>query len=140
MFVDYLLCIGGGTEETNAEEEVLLLEDICVPFTGEDTDLDNLVDNVFPNLDANKTDSDCITSRAILSTRNDCVDRINMKMINRFQGEERVYHSFDSAVDDPNNYYPSEFLNTLTPNGLPPHVLKLKKKLSRHIAQKHRSC
>jgi hypothetical protein len=51
---------------------------------------------------------------------------INMRMISHFQGDEMVYHSFDFAVDDPNNYYPPEFLNTLTPNGLPPHVLKLK--------------
>jgi hypothetical protein len=49
-----------------------------------------------------------------------------MKMIGRFHGDEMVYHSFDRAVDDPHNYYPEEFLNTLTPNGLPPHVLKLK--------------
>jgi hypothetical protein len=47
-------------------------------------------------------------------------------MINKFQGGEVVYHSFDEAVDDPRNYYPQEFLNTLTPNGIPPHVLKLK--------------
>jgi hypothetical protein len=29
-------------------------------------------------------------------------------------------------VDDPHNYYHEEFLNTLTPNDLPPYVLKLK--------------
>jgi hypothetical protein len=51
---------------------------------------------------------------------------INMKMISRFQRDEMVYHSFDITVDDPHNYCPSEFLNTLTPNGLSPHVLKLK--------------
>eukprot|EP00267_Zea_mays_P024246 XP_008650741.1 uncharacterized protein LOC103631661 [Zea mays] len=49
----------------------------------------------------------------------DEVDMINMRIIDRFQGEQMMYHSFDTAVDDPNNYYPSEFLNTLTPNGLP---------------------
>jgi ATP-dependent DNA helicase PIF1 len=126
-FADFLLRIGGGTEEINDKDEVLLPESLCIPYTGDDKDLDSLIDWVFSKLDDNKADSNYITSRAILCTKNDCVDRINMKMINKFQGDERVYHSFDEAVDDPNNYYPSEFLNTLTPNGLPPHVLKLKK-------------
>jgi ATP-dependent DNA helicase PIF1 len=121
------LHIGGGTEEVNDEGEVLLLESLCIAYTGDDMDLDSLIDWVFLKLDDNKADSNYITSRAILSTENDCVDRINMKMIHKFQGDERVYSSFDEAVDDPNNYYPSEFLNTLTSNGLPPHVLKLKK-------------
>jgi hypothetical protein len=47
-------------------------------------------------------------------------------MIDRFQGEEKVYYSFDSVEEDPYGYYPQEFLNSLTPNGLPPHMLKLK--------------
>jgi ATP-dependent DNA helicase PIF1 len=51
---------------------------------------------------------------------------INMKMIGRFYEDEMMYHSFDCAVDDPQPYYLEEFLNTLTPNDLPPHVLKLK--------------
>jgi ATP-dependent DNA helicase PIF1 len=89
-------------------------------------DLDRLIKCIFPKLNENMTNKDYITSRAILLTRNDWVDRLNMKMIDSFQGGEVEYHSFDSVVDDPHNYYPSEFLNTLTPNGLPPHMLKLK--------------
>ncbi|XP_066340566.1 ATP-dependent DNA helicase PIF1-like [Miscanthus floridulus] len=96
-FADYLLRIVGGTKEVNGDD-----------------------------LNVNMADKDYITTRAILSTRNDWVDMINIKMIDMFQGGEMVYHNFDSAVDDPHNYYPLEFLNSLTPNGLPPHVLKLK--------------
>ncbi|RCV30685.1 hypothetical protein SETIT_6G115000v2 [Setaria italica] len=115
-FAEYLLRIGGGTEEVNGD---------CDSGDSE-KDLDRLIECIFPNLNANMTNKDYITSRAILSTRNDWVDNINMKMIAMFQGGKMVYHSFDSAIDDPHNYYPSEFLNTLTPNGLPPHLLKLK--------------
>jgi hypothetical protein len=125
-FAEYLLRVGGGTEEANGDDEIRLPRDICIPHTGEDSDLDTLIDCIFPNLNANMSSKDYITSRAILSTQNDCVDMINMKMISRFHGNGMVYHSFDCAVDDPHNYYPEEFLNTLTPNGLPPHVLKLK--------------
>jgi len=85
-----------------------------------------LIDCIFPALNVNMSNKSYITSWAILSPWNDWVDMVNMNMICHFQGDEMVYHSFDSAVDDPHNYYTSEFLNTLTPNGLPPHVLKLK--------------
>jgi len=40
-------------------------------------------------------------------------------MIGRFPGEEKVYHSFDTIVDDPQNHFPIDFLNSITPNGLP---------------------
>src|SRR6185436_7429056 len=36
------------------------------------------------------------------------------------------YHSFDSVPDDTHNLYQPEFLNSITPNGLPPHKLTLK--------------
>ncbi|XP_062230178.1 uncharacterized protein LOC133927804 [Phragmites australis] len=89
-FAEYLLRIGGGTEEANGDGDVRLPDEICVSYTGEDTDLDKLIDNVFSMLDDNMSDPNYITSRAILSTRNDCVDNINMKMIGRFRGDEVV--------------------------------------------------
>jgi ATP-dependent DNA helicase PIF1 len=125
-FAEYLLRVGGGSEESNGDGDIRLPDGICVPHTKEDGDLDTLIDCIFLGLNENMTKRNYITSQAILSTRNDCVEMINMRMISHFQGDEMVYHSFDSAVDDPNNYYSPEFLNTLTPNGLPPHVLKLK--------------
>jgi ATP-dependent DNA helicase PIF1 len=122
-----LLRVSGGTEEVNNDGDIRLPDEVCVPYTGNDRDLDRLIDHIIcPDLNENMSNTSYITSRAILSTRNDWVDMINMRMIDRFQGEQMMYHSFNTAMVDPNNYYPSGFLKTLTPNGLPPHVLKLK--------------
>lgn len=68
---------------------------------------------------------DYITSHVVLPTRSENVDGINMKLIEDFSEQQMVYYSFDSVVDDPNNFYPLEFLNSSILNGLPPHILKL---------------
>ncbi|AQK68964.1 hypothetical protein ZEAMMB73_Zm00001d015454 [Zea mays] len=86
-FAEYLLHVGGGTEEANNDGDVRLPDEVCVPYTGNDRDLDRLIDDIYPNLNENMSNTSYITSRAILSTRNDWVDMINMRMINRFQGE-----------------------------------------------------
>ncbi|KAL1181511.1 hypothetical protein V6Z11_A02G054300 [Gossypium hirsutum] len=51
-------------------------------------------------------------------------------MINMFSGDSKIFNSFDQAMDDTNNNYLEEFLNTLLPNSLPPHKLILKNQLS----------
>jgi hypothetical protein len=60
----------------------------------------------------------------IICTRNDYV--INARMVDRFPGKATVFYSFDSVDDDERNNYPQDFLNSITPNGLPPHELRIK--------------
>ncbi|XP_062201341.1 uncharacterized protein LOC133903879 [Phragmites australis] len=80
-FSKYLLRIGNGTEETVKDDYVKIPDEICVPYTGVESDIDNLIDRVFPMLATHISNSDYITSRAILSTRNENVDDINMRLI-----------------------------------------------------------
>jgi ATP-dependent DNA helicase PIF1 len=54
------------------------------------------------------------------------VDEINARMIDRFPGKAMMFYSFDSVDDDERNNYPQDFLNSITPNGLPPHELRIK--------------
>ncbi|XP_066374491.1 uncharacterized protein [Miscanthus floridulus] len=84
-FAEYLLRIDEGSKEVTIDDEIRLPHDICIPHNGEDSDLDTLIDCIFPNLNANMSSKDYITSRAILSTWNNWVDMINMKMIARHE-------------------------------------------------------
>lgn len=125
-FSDYLLRIGNGTEETIDDDYIHLPEDIVIGYTDTEDCVNKLILDVFPSVEDNARSTAYMSTRAILSTKNEHVDQLNEKMIDRFPGEEKVYHSFDSVDDDSTNNYTIDFLNSITPNGLPPHVLKVK--------------
>ena len=125
-YSEFLLRIGNGTEETYGNDYVQLPNDIVIEYESEQS-IDILIKHVFPDLKFNYNNAGYMHERAILSTRNEYVDRLNARMIDMFPGEEKVYYSFDCVNDDSQNTYPIDFLNSITPSGLPPHELRVKK-------------
>ena len=125
-FSDFLLRVGDGVEGTEDGSLIRIPDDMVIPYNDNSKSLDALIDAIFPALDVNMSRSNYIISRAILSTKNDNVDEINDVLIGRFHGQEKVYYSFDEAIDDRNDLYSVEFLNSITVGGLPPHYLRLK--------------
>ena len=128
-FEKYLLAVGNGKEEIYPDigiAKIKLPEDLCIE--PDDKGIDNLINTVYPDLDSD-TFTEQIYSRAILSCRNENVDHINNKVMTLFNSSEsKCYLSADSVADSSQaNLYLTEFLNTLTPSGLPPHRLYLKK-------------
>jgi ATP-dependent DNA helicase PIF1 len=90
-----------------------------IGYTDTEVAVSKLIQDVFPSLEEQATSTAYMSSRVILWTKNKHVDRLNAMMIERFSGEENVYHSFDTVVDDPKNHFPIDFLNSITPNSLP---------------------
>ena len=122
-FASYLLRIGEGRERTN-EDGLIRIPD-CM-LTAENT-IESLVDEVFPDLGNNLNNTDYLVQRSILTPKNVDVDMLNLKISEKIEGEAVVYTSADSIDDDDNAHlFPTEFLNSLTPNGLPAHKLTLK--------------
>lgn len=126
-FLEFLLRIGDGVEPSE-DGMVRIPDSMALKWDINKTDQDNLdtlINHVYPDLGTENQDKD-ITEKAILATTNSVVDSINEKVLERFTGEEVLYHSADSVEEDQYNLYQPEFLNSLTPNGLPPHKLALK--------------
>ncbi|KAK9053704.1 hypothetical protein SSX86_024778 [Deinandra increscens subsp. villosa] len=125
-FSDFLLRFGDGTEESIEGSFIRIPDSMTIPSTVRENSIKEQIDAIFPSLQDNMHSSDYIISRVILSTKNSSVDEINEQMIDNFEGEEKVYYSFDEAEDDCNNLYPVEFLNMLNVSGVPPHKRRLK--------------
>jgi ATP-dependent DNA helicase PIF1 len=129
-FANWLLKLGNGTLKNNCglDDDIIEISPECVVNTEPSvSSITQLIDEVFGKNLADLSPED-LSKRAILCPKNEESLLINEDMINRIPGEKKEYYSADSAVTEPGeeNDMPLEFLNHLTPSGMPPHKLSLK--------------
>ena len=123
-FALYLLQIGDGTEKVYSElgDQVIKIEQQYLVNS-----IEELVEKVFPHIQKGYKDKYYVAHHAILTPKNENVDRINAKVMQMFPGKSKVYKSADTiAEDNLAHTYPADFLNSLTLSGLPPHEMELK--------------
>ncbi|XP_076059517.1 uncharacterized protein LOC143036154 [Oratosquilla oratoria] len=120
VFSQWLLQIGNGRVQSsldNVSDDTINIPEQCVC-------IDSLVSDIFDNCT-----QDEMKSRVILSPKNvDCL-KVNEDILRRLPTESKTYLSIDSVSSDNEmeaNNYPIEFINSLTPSGMPPHRLNLK--------------
>ena len=99
---------------------------MAIPWEG-DHSISQLIEHVFPNLQNHSYNARYMVDRALLTPINEDVDKLNEKIITQFPGEEQKLYSFDEVEDDTQHLYQQDFLNSRSPGGLPPHILRLKK-------------
>ncbi|GBN46699.1 hypothetical protein AVEN_183306-1, partial [Araneus ventricosus] len=86
--------------------------------------MEELKDRVFPNIENNFQDKKWLCERAILSPTNDGVKIINNQLLKKLPGASQIYKSVDTTVETNQAVdYPTEFLNSLEPSGIPAHKL-----------------
>ncbi|XP_044591373.1 uncharacterized protein LOC123269604 [Cotesia glomerata] len=91
-------------------------------------DLITLTEKIYPNIDkAGENCSSWLKERAILTPTNEQANSINNFLLEQLPTEQVRYESVDTVMEDEDVvHYPVEFLHTLNPPGIPPHVLHLK--------------
>jgi hypothetical protein len=121
-FAKWVLAVGNGELELPADEAVpgsIQIPIACNIVHGD------IVDDVFPDV----TDSRAIANTVILTPTNENLLMLNDAVMKKMPGYSKQYLSADKAICDDEQEaqnYPIEFLNSLTPSGMPPHRLILK--------------
>ena len=82
---------------------------------------------MFPDLEQNITDRNWVDGRAILATTNKEVMMLNNIISGLLPGDNQAFRSSDELESSEDLLrFNSEYLNSLNPNGFPPHLLNLK--------------
>lgn len=90
LFCEYFLRIGNGEETRNSENKKQVPHSLVIPFTTKEQSLDALFNVLYPDLHAFSSNSSVISSRVILTTKNDFVNEINDILITNFPKRSRT--------------------------------------------------
>jgi uncharacterized protein CbrC (UPF0167 family) len=111
----------GNGELTANEYDEIELPPVCISDG-------NLADEVFDK-HISLADIQNLWDKVSLCPKNEHALVVNEQVLQRLPGIEKVYTSVDEVEcedgEDVSNY-PTEFLNSLTPSGMPPQKLSLK--------------
>ncbi|XP_023311823.1 uncharacterized protein LOC108913689 isoform X2 [Anoplophora glabripennis] len=123
-FATWLLNLGNGTLQPL--RRTIYGNIVQIPTNCYVTSVPDLIEFCFDDMDPTVA-----ISRAILVPTNNISHSINKKVLQKLEGLSKTYCSADcvDTTDDPAAEvanYTVEFLNSLTPSGLPPHKLVLK--------------
>ena len=121
----------------NGESDVLRIPDQMISTIitknssvnprAEEQAMEDFCEKVFPDLKSNINDRSFIEGRAILAATNREVKLLNEHLSSKLPGTVDVLRSADQ-LSNPNDAlrFNVEYLNTLDPNGFPPHTLFLR--------------
>ena len=123
-FSEYILNLGNGIEENIKEISEYT---IMIPNEYLVANSNALIEKVFPGLEKQSADCKQLIEGTIYTPLNTNMKKLNAICISRFPGSRKTYLSSDSLLQsDQQESIPVEFLNSLTPSGMPDHELVLK--------------
>ena len=89
--------------------------------------MEEFCDKIFPHIEDNISDRNWITGRVILAATNKEVQMLNDVICSKLPGSNTVLRSSDEIGNTQDQFrFNTEYLNSLLPNGFPPHELNLK--------------
>ena len=120
-YASWLLKLGNGTLHATYND---LIE---IPTQMACTSTEELESKVFDDFEKNMYNTEYLSERAIMSSRNDLINEKNFKFMEKLPGELKVSYSRDTCLDDDDNVmHDPEILNRINGSGVPPHRLPLK--------------
>ncbi|GJY66481.1 DNA helicase, partial [Tanacetum coccineum] len=135
-FSSWLLNIGDGTigtvDSTDTQDtfNVDIPKELCI--SDSDMALDELINFIYDASTFQTPTISDLQKKVIVCPKNESADMINARVLTRLNTKLHVYLSSDEAIPHGNDggetelLYPTEYLNSLTFAGLPPHRLELK--------------